>query len=125
MLEIMIGSDLFKAGVTEDGEDYIGERFYVMVEAPNGQRWVHLVKFDSTKAVDGGEDCDGMVFFPDQMQEAKDAIQILCDRVTAHIKAGGKLDPAMWVECDPRYGSDQYAVMDAQGYFRDIERKAE
>lgn len=125
MLQAFIGSDLFKAGVTEDGADYLGERFYVVVEAPNGQRWVHNVKFDSTKAVDGGEECDGMVFFPDQKQEAQDAIQILCDRVEAHLKAGGKLDPAMWSETDPRYGSDAYSVLDNQGYFREMERKAE
>ncbi|MNH59348.1 hypothetical protein D3C73_111780 [compost metagenome] len=125
MLEAFIGSDLFNAGITEDGEAVLAERFYVCVEAPNGQRWVHNVKFDSTKAVDGGEECDGMFFFPDQSQEAKAAIQILCDRVEAHLKAGGTLDPAMWSGTDPRYGSEAYSVLDNQGYFRAMERKAE
>jgi hypothetical protein len=125
MLQAFIGSDLFKAGISEDGEDVLGERFYVCVEAPNGQRWVHGVKFDSTKAVDGGEECDGMVFYPDHREEAQNAIQILCDRVTAHLAAGGKLDPAMWFETDPRYGSEAYSVLDNQGYFRDMERKAD
>jgi|SRR5579872_6893175 len=124
MLDIHVGSDLFKAGVTEDGQDFIGERWFVQAEAVNGQRWVHIARFDSTKAVDG-EDCDGMVFFPDNRVEALGRAESLAANVRLFLNAGGKLTPEFWIEVDPRYGSIAYQTLDNQGYFKDLERKAE
>lgn len=124
-LEISAVSDLFNYGMTEDGEAFIAERFYIMAEADNGQRWVHTARFDSVVKSYGDEDCDGMVFFEDHRQEASDKAEALAVRIRLFMNAGGKLDPMHWIESDPRYGSDAYQTLDNQGYFKDLERKEE
>lgn len=124
-LEIAAVSDLFNYGMTEDGEAFIAERYYILAESDNGQRWAHTARFDAVKKIEGGEDCDGMVFFEDHRQEASDKAEALAERIRLFLNAGGKLDPLHWIETDPRYGSNAYATLDSQGYFRDLERKQE
>jgi hypothetical protein len=124
-LEISAVSDLFNYGMTEDGTPFIAERYFIEAEATNGQRWIHTARFDSVVKVDGGEECDGMVFFEDHRQEASDKCEALAERIRLFMNAGGKLDPVHWIESDPRYGSNAYQTLDSQGYFRDLERKEE
>lgn len=124
-LEIGVASDLFNYGMTEDGEAFIAERYYIEAEAPNGQRWIHTARFDAAKRIEGGEDCDGMVYFQDLREEASSKAEALALRIRLFTFVGGKLNPMHWTETDPRYGSNAYATLDSQGYFRDLERKEE
>lgn len=119
-IEVSAVSDMFKAGITEDGQDYIGLVWYVIFETEGGRRFAHGHRFYSTKA----EYCDdvGAMVFPDQSQEAQDGAEQLAERIKAHIVAGGKLDRAAWSEVDPRYGSDAYQSLDATGYFKAREK---
>lgn len=116
MIEVHAVSDMFKAGITEDGHDYIGLVWFVMAELDNGQRFAHNARFYSTKA----EYCEeiGCNWFPDNSEDAKTKVEALAVRIRDCIKAGGKLDPALWYETDPRYGSDAYQSLDAIGYFK-------
>ena len=118
-LRIAVISDLYKAGVTEDGQDFVADRFYVMVEAPNGQRWVHGASFDSTKQE--FDDEDGFPYFPDFRIEAKEKAEALADKVRAYVTAKGLLDLDHWHEVDPAYGSDAYQEKDSWGYFKQRE----
>ena len=36
---VAVASDLYKAGVTEDGEDFLAEVYYVVVEVADGSRF--------------------------------------------------------------------------------------
>lgn len=121
-LDICIGSNVYKAGTTEDGEAFTAERYFVEVTATNGQRWVHTVQFDGCRVV---ADEEGFDHFLDVRDEARDAVSLVETRVKAHLATGGKLDPVMWREVDPAYGSDAYQSLDNQGYFKDRERQEE
>lgn len=121
MIEIGIFSDLYRVGITEDGTEAISECYYVMAEAPDGRRWNHVVPFHGSKAVFDEE--IGANYYPDLRDEAREKAQTLADRVTAHLKAGGQLNPAHWVEDRPRYGSTAYQELDSTGYFRDLEKQ--
>lgn len=103
-----VASDLYEAGITEDGEKYIAEQFYVMVEFANGVRARHNTIFKGCKVVTGGEECDGMVFFEDIRVDQMVKAEKLAARVQAALYAGLALDPACWTECDPVYGSTAY-----------------
>jgi len=45
-LSYHIQSDLKSFGHTEDGEDYIGEVFFVVAQSPDGHQWRHNIDFD-------------------------------------------------------------------------------
>ncbi|MFA7287238.1 MAG: hypothetical protein WC052_06255 [Patescibacteria group bacterium] len=113
--DIFVVSDIFKAGVTEDGEDYTGLRYFVMAEFPSGQRWVHHERYDTTHVM---HDEDGMPYFPDRSRVAVLDVERLCACIKEHVAAGRKLNTQHWRQVDPRYGSGAYQDLDAQGYFR-------
>lgn len=103
-----VASDLYEAGITEDGERYIAERFYVMVEFANGIRVRHNTFFNGCKVVKGEEECDGMVFFEDIRVDQTEKAERLAARVKVALESGASLDPAHWTEAEPVYGSRAY-----------------
>ncbi|UOL48873.1 hypothetical protein [Pseudomonas phage Astolliot] len=119
-LEICVGSDVYKAGLTEDGETFTAERYFVVATATNGQRWEHTVNFKGCNVV---QDEEGFDHFLDIREQARDAVSLVETRVKAHLAMGGKLDPAMWREVDPAYGSVAYQSLDMQGFFKERERQ--
>jgi hypothetical protein len=121
MYEVGVTSDLYKVGITEEGSDAISERFFVMLEAPDGRRWNHLRYFNGSTPMYDEE--DGLPFFPDNREEAKASADALAAKVLAHLKSGGSVDFSHWSEDRPRYGSEAYQVLDQVGHFRDLERK--
>lgn len=120
-IEIASVSDMFKAGITEDGADYIGLVWYVLAELDNGQRFAHGHRFHSTKA----EYCEeiGCMVFPDNSEQAETESEQLAERIRNHVAAGGKLDLGLWREVDPRYGSTAYSDLEITGYFKERERR--
>lgn len=122
MYEVAAISDLYKVGVTEDGEDAISERYFVQLEASDGRRWIHAVSYDGSEVKYHEE---GFAYFPDNREEASAKAEKLAATVRSHLEAGGAIDFAHWREDRPRYGSDAYQELDVTGYFKDQERKAE
>lgn len=122
-LTVGIYSDLYCAGLTEDGEQFIGHIFFVSAEAPDGRRWVHAQSF---KGVEEGFDEEfGYPYFGDVRDEATAKAEALASAVRAHLEAGGKLDLTCWNEADPVYGSNAYESLDSMGYFKDREKEVE
>lgn len=122
-LTIAVISDLFKAGVTEDGRDFEAERYYVMAEAEDGRRWVYGLSFDSTRQE--FDDEDGFPYFPDNREEAHAKAENIAVEFRRFLHTGGELDLDLWQETDPRYGSHEYQINDNAGVYKERERRAE
>ena len=92
-------SELYKAGVTEDGEDYIAEVYVLRAEAPNGQRWEFSTRFPGAQLVeDETEEGYAYDWFADIREEASARAEALLATVK-DVNADG------WGEVDGRYGS--------------------
>lgn len=120
-LTIDVISALYNAGLTEDGEEFIGHIFFVKAEAPDGRRWLHNRGFDGVTSEEF-EDSGVNVFYDNRDKASSDA-EALADKIRAHLANGGKLDPAHWNEGDPMYGSSAYENLDATGYFKEREKQ--
>ena len=112
-------SDLYKAGVTEDGEDYTAEVYFVVLENAAGRRFVHQSHFKGCDAVYYAD--EGFYSFEDIRVEAKAKADRLTDRVNA---AGGKIDFAFWTEIDPCYGSTEYVLQGTEADRAAAEKQA-
>ena len=66
--DIGVDSDLYKAGVTEDGYDYTAELYYVVIDLEDGRRFKSNAYFVGCKT---GFDEEGESFFQDIREEAK------------------------------------------------------
>jgi hypothetical protein len=105
MLEFITASTLQSFGYTEDGEEFIGEVFFIQAEDSNGNRWSHDYTFPGVKV---GYDSEyGVKWFEDVRDVAKKEAQSLLDR----IKASG-IDSVdgrpHWFLDSPAYGSIAY-----------------
>lgn len=95
-----VTSDLYVAGKTEEGEEFVAERFFVAAEFDNGMRFAHNHSFPGCKV----EECGEGTAFLDIRAEAEAAANALRDRVNAV----GKMNGAYWTEIEPVYGSLTY-----------------
>lgn len=96
--EIEIGSDVYNAGLTEDGEMMEGLSFFLIATAPNGRRFTHNERFNSPSR--------------GYLETAKAAAEALLFRVNRAQEAGswpGPVGRAIWTEVEPAYGSEAYA----------------
>lgn len=98
--QAFVSSSLYVAGLTEDGEEFIAERFFVAAEFDNGMRFAHNHDFDGCKV----ETHDEGKAFIDIREEAEAAANALRDRVNA----AGKMHGEYWHEMEPGYGSPAY-----------------
>lgn len=112
-------SDLYVAGVRDDGREFIGEQYFVVVENEAGRRFRHQAIFNGAKQIVCPE--TGESGFVDLRDEASAKAERLAERVNDALAAGQRLDAACWVEIDPAYGSDEYAAqgVEAQRAFQD------
>jgi len=98
-------SDLYHAGYTEEGQSFVAEVYYVVMENNAGRRFRHEAFFAGTEV---SVDEEGICHFPDLRQEASAKADRLAARVNAALKAGQGVDLNRWEEIDPAYGSDEY-----------------
>ena len=119
-LMVDVISTLYNAGLTEDGEEFVGHIFYVRAEAPNGQRWLHVKAFDGVTSEEYED--SGVMVFGDDREAAAEGAERLASKVREHLASGGKLDLDCWNEVDPAYGSDAYERLDLMGYFYEREK---
>jgi len=96
-MDFYIHSDLYVAGITEDGEDYTAEVYCVIAELRNGERFAYPESFLGCTA---GYDPDFGPTFEDVREEAKAKCQAIIDS-----------NPSLegWETLQPAYGSQAYA----------------
>lgn len=99
-LEFFFGSDLKKYGITEDGEDFIGEIFIVYAEDAHGNRWAHRTRFDGVK-VESNEYGTGFM-------DIRERARRNCEFLVKHFQKSDRLWDRMWEQARPAYGSDAY-----------------
>jgi len=99
--DVSIQSDLYEAGITEDGERFTAEYYYVVVQRKDGKRYAHKSSFYGTKQE---ESPDGFYFFPDIREEAKKEATKLLNQV----KRSGIINLEYWFFMEPSYGSEYY-----------------
>lgn len=99
-------SDLYQAGITCDGQPFIAETFYVIIENANGDRFRHAVNFNGTNPEVCEENND--IYFPDLRKEASAKADRLANKVNAAIASGKDVDWSNWFEVAPVYGSNAY-----------------
>lgn len=99
---VEVVSELYNAGITEDGEFYSAETFFVVITAPNGKRLAHFKHFLGCNV----HEHEGIAFFEDIRESAKSQAEILKNKIEAH----GEVDPQYWHEIQPEYGSEYYAA---------------
>lgn len=107
--DVMVVTDLYLAGKTEDGEDYNAECYYVVVERRDGKRLAHSTVWNGCETGDTPScpeegDAGGDAYFADIRKEAKAEAETLALRV----EEVGVIDDAHWVELEPSYGSEYY-----------------
>lgn len=98
-------SDLKEYGKKCDGHPFIGECYYVIIEAADGRRWKHREQLDGAW-VDHNE--FGEAHFMDCRQEAVG----ICERLVARIRRAGQINLDHWTEVRPAYGSKVYVDED-------------
>lgn len=105
LIQVDVVSELYKAGRTEDGEDYIAEYYFVAAEFSDGEVYAHKTSFLGCKVE---QDEEGYDHFGDIRPESEARAKALCARVQAHVAAGGKLDMDQWRFWRTVYGSGAY-----------------
>lgn len=118
----IVASDLYQAGVTEDGRPFIAENYYVMIENAAGRRFAHNVVFNG--AVVHFDDEEMCHYFEDVREESKAKAEALCARIAAALDAGRALNMDLWNEMDPAYGSDEYISQGTEAQRVFLERLA-
>lgn len=98
---VNIHTDLFKAGITEDGDEYSAECYYIVVERADGKRLAHPSIF---KGCESGYDDEGGVFFIDKRKEAFKLAETLLHRIDCF----GSINESLWNETEPAYGSPYF-----------------
>ena len=98
--QVEVGSTLYQAGRTEDGDAYIAECYFVAIEFSNGQRFQHQVTFPGAEY---SEDEFGFGFI-DIREVAKNKAECLANSV----RKSGSINYDYWEEVDPSYGSKAY-----------------
>lgn len=95
--------DLYHAGITEDGEQFHAEMYYVAIQRKDGKRLAHHRMFKGCNAFYH----DGQAFFEDIRQEALTA----AERLAVRVEVAGKIDSAYWNEISPEYGSEYFCKL--------------
>ena len=90
-------------GKTEDGEDFVGEVFWIQAEKENGERLAHFACFDGVEVV---VDEEGINRFVDTRESAMAHAEHLLARIEAANPDFDSLyDSEYWGHVPARYGS--------------------
>ncbi len=101
---VYVECDLYLAGLTEDGEEYQAESYYVVIERLDGHRSAHNTCFNGCIRHENVD--NGFIGFQDIRKEAKKQANILVSRIIDR----GEIETDRWIEITPSYGSDYYCV---------------
>lgn len=109
MLKVYICSDLVPNGRNEFGTEREKTEYYIIAESETGQR----LRLENASIVN--RDCTD--------EQCVAYLQPTVDKIINHLTAGGKLNPELWYQIDPRYGSQRYQELDSTGYFYQREKR--
>ena len=98
--QVEVGSTLYKAGLTEDGDTYIAECYFVAIQYADGSRYQHQVTFPGAEY---SEDEFGFGFI-----DIRDAAKAKAERLAQSVRQADGINFQYWEEVDPAYGSDAY-----------------
>jgi hypothetical protein len=101
-LDLGVVPDLYSAGLTEDGEDYIAEKYYILAEDQHGNRWTHGKNFLGAKRC---EDEDGFGY-----EDVREVALAAAEKLLQKIRSAGAIDLDYWHEDRPAYGSAAYCA---------------
>ena len=104
-VRVYVRSELYHAGITEDGAPFHAERYCVIAELPSGARWQHYRTFNGCRRWQHPE---GYYVFEDARAEALLRARRLINRARRHLRAGGGLDLTCWHDIPAAYGSEAY-----------------
>ena len=108
--------DLYNAGShPEDGTSLDGHSYYIIAETPAGRR------FSRDMGCVGYGFEDEHCYIDGDNDEMKAKCETLTNNLTT--KYSPKLNPDVWFEIDPTYGSIAYQNLDNTGYFLQREMK--
>ena len=99
-------SDLYEAGIACDGQPFIAEKYYVLIENAAGRRFRHEKSFAGVEVIECEE--TGEVNFADIRQDVVAIVEALAAKVNVTLALGKALTASCWFEVDPAYGSDAY-----------------
>jgi hypothetical protein len=119
MVTFGVASDVVSLGRHgEDGEEQFAEVFYVGMTTRSGRRFNHsfrLLNKELRKFEEPEEQYTYEAWVRLDEDEIKGRLQRLCDRIEAHVAAGGKLNQTYWDETYAMYGSEAYECQEAEG----------
>lgn len=98
--DISVQSDLYEAGITEDGSRFTAETYFIQARREDGLVMTHFLNFDGAEKV---QTEDGFDFFGDVRKEAYRQAKILRDRIIRN----GIIDDTHWSK-SASYGSEYY-----------------
>ncbi len=105
---VYVDCDFYNAGMTEDGEDFVAESYFVVVQRLDGHRLAHAKVFLGCEAgiIDDDDEgqFNGLPYFGDVRKEAKEA----ADNLVARIMEVGTIDTDHWFVAEPSYGAEAY-----------------
>jgi hypothetical protein len=103
-MDVKVDSELYVAGMTEDGEAYTAEEYFVVIESVDGKRWAHMTSWKGCKV--HHDDLHGTVSFEDIRNEAF----LQADRLSLRVSLAKSIDLQYWNELEPVYGSVAYMI---------------
>lgn len=117
-----VGSDLKKFGTTEDGEDYLGEIYFVIAEDDYGNRWQSTETFSGCVVEDNSNDYENSIYFRDTREDAQFDANTLIEKMKANIEG---IDIASaWTKISPTYGSPVYDESELVNFEREIDERS-
>ncbi len=101
-------SELYRAGVDEDGWDHIAETYVVTATDQSGNRWRHRDVFPGCQKTDHLVDADQD--FPYYFEDTRDAARKAAAALIVELEAGQltELLPSDWLSVLPTYGSARH-----------------
>ena len=102
MLDFEIASDLYTAGVWEDGHPYTANMYYILATDNDGNRWMHYMRFPGCSVVHNEEG------FPQFVDIREQALTRANQLLAAIEKAQGQINLQYWTQTTPMHGSLAY-----------------
>ena len=101
-----IRSDLYDAGLTEDGEHFYAEVYYVVITHTTGRQMAHEASFNGTAHVEHEDPLTGQRW--EGFEDLRDAAKASCQRILDAMARLGRINAERWTDISPAYGSDAY-----------------
>lgn len=98
--------DLYNAGITEDGEEFHAEAYYIQAVRKDGHTLSHFKTWEGCERVEieGGHNEPDGFFFADVRKEVLEEANALLSL----IEDAGCIDDDHWGVSEPSYGSEAY-----------------